>query len=605
MRRGAVRVAGVASVLVGAWLAVSSLAATTGPIEWTSPSPILPSSLVVETSTQYTPAALSCRGVSLCVAGTEGGDALASATPTLPGRAWNVKLVDAAHGLTAVACPSTSLCVATDSAGDALTSEDPAVEAPTWSTAAIDGSTSIAALSCPSIEMCVAADAMGRILVSEDPQGGPQTWHAALVDAANAPITGLSCPSSAMCVAADNYGDVLTSEEPGGGPGAWSIARVDSQHQLEGGVSCPSERFCATIDSAGNLVASTNPLGGPSAWNVAPGPSGQLLRLISCPSASLCVATGFNGQVAVTSEPAAAHPTWVTAPIDAERISAALTCNVQLTCISLDEVDNAMIASGLAPVQALGVSLAGSGHGTVLATEISCPPSCSTSYPTGSAIALIATAAVGSSFAGWAGDCSGVGRCTVVMDSPRSVMASFTANDVGPRASLAVSLGGLGDGRVTGAGINCPPTCWTTITSNAAVQLNATALGVSSFAGWGGAALACGRRSNCSITVAGAQEVKATFTTGRSPPLRITRVTVERARHAARIDFSTRPPVARVTCILSRVESRRRRSIFSSRRCRTPVIYKLLRSGRYMLTLEAFPRTQSAPIITIDRRFAL
>jgi hypothetical protein len=607
MRRGAIWATGVAAVLVGAWLAVNSLATTTtGPIEWTSPSPILPSSLIVESGTQYTPAALSCRGVSLCVAVTEGGDALANATPTLPGQTWNVKLVDAGHGLTAVACPSTSLCVATDGAGNVLTSENPAAQTPTWSTSATDESTGITALSCPSTELCVAADAAGRILVSEEPQGGPQAWHASLIDGANVPITGLSCPSFAMCVAADNYGDILTSEEPGGGPGAWSIARVDGQHPLEGGVSCPSELFCATTDSAGNLLASTNPLGGSSAWSLAPGPSGQQLGLISCPSANLCVATESEGRVAVTSEPTAASPTWVAAPIDgADAFFAALTCNVQLTCISLDRLGNAMIASGLAPIEPLGVSLAGSGHGTVLAPEISCPPSCSTSYPTGSAVTLTATAAAGSSFAGWAGDCSGLGRCTFAMDSPRRVTASFTANDVGPRASLAVSLGGLGDGRVTGAGIACPPTCWIVVAPNASVALSATALGTSSFAGWGGAALPCGRRSSCAITVTGTQEVKATFTTRRSTPLKITRVAVERARHAARIDFSTRPPVARVACILSRVEGRRLRPIRRRQRCRTPLIYEHLQSGRYVLALEAFQKAQSIPTDTIDRRFAL
>lgn len=606
MRRRTIWAAGVAAALVGAWVAVNSFATTTGPIEWTSPTPIVPSSLLAESGTEYTPAALSCRGASLCVAVTEGGDALASAAPTFPGQTWNVKLVDASHGLTAVACPSTSLCVATDSAGDILTSEDPAAATPSWSISAIDESNLITALSCPSDELCVAADIAGRILVSEEPAGGSHAWHASLVDGANAPIVGLSCPSSSLCVATDNFGDVLTSAEPGGGPSAWSIARVDGQHPLGGGVSCPSELFCATTDSAGNLVTSTNPLGGPSAWNVVPSPSGQQLGLISCPTEALCVATESQGRVAVTSEPTAASPTWVVATIDdTEAFLRALTCNVQLTCIFLDELDDETIGSGLAPIEPLGVSLAGNGHGTVLAQGIACPPSCGTTYPTGSTVVLTATPTTGSSFAGWAGGCSGVDQCTLVMDSPHTVTATFTANGVAPHASLSVSLGGLGSGRVTGPGIACPPTCWTAVIPKASVQLSATALSGSSFAGWGDAAVACGLRSSCSITVAGTEEVKATFTTSRPPPLRVTRVTVERARHAARIDFSTHPPVARVVCILSRAAGPRRRSIRRDRHCRTPVIYTHLRPGAYVLTLEAFQRTRSTPTVTINRRFAL
>jgi len=606
MRRRTIWAAGAAAALVGAWLAVNSLATTTGPIEWTSPSPIVPSSLLAQSSTDYTPAALSCRGMTLCVAVTGGGDALASATPTVPDQTWNVKLVDASHGLTAVACPSTSLCVATDAVGDILTSEDPAAATPSWSTSAIDESTLITALSCPSDNLCVAADFAGRILVSEEPAGGSHAWHASLVDGANAPIIGLSCPSSSLCVATDNFGDVLTSDEPGGGPSAWSIARVDGQHPLDGGVSCPSELFCATTDSAGNLVASTNPLGGPSAWNIVPSPSGQQLGLISCPTAALCVATESQGRVAVTSDPTAASPTWVAATIDdTEAFLRALSCNVQLTCVFLDALDNETIGSDLAPIEPLGVSLAGSGHGTVLAQGITCPPSCGTTYPTGSTVALTATPTTGSSFAGWAGGCSGVGRCALVMDSPHTVTATFTANGVGPHASLSVSLGGLGSGRVTGPGIACPPTCWTAVIPKASVQLSATALSGSSFAGWGGAALGCGLRSSCSITVAGTEGVQATFTTSRPPPLRITRVTVERARHAARIDFSTHPPVTRVVCILFRAADPRRRSIRRDRHCRTPIIYTHLRPGAYVLTLEAFQRTLSTPTVTISRRFGL
>jgi Divergent InlB B-repeat domain len=606
MRRSAVLAAGVVAALGGAWVAVNSLATTTGPIEWTAPSPIVPASLIAEGSTSYTPAALSCRGASLCVAVTEGGDVLASGAPALVGETWNVKLVDPSHGLTAIACPSTSLCVATDSAGEVLTSQDPTAETPTWSTSTIDNSTRITALACPSTELCVAADAAGRILVSEEPAGGSDAWRASLIDAANAPIDGLACASSSMCVAVDNFGDVLTSEEPAGGPSAWSIARVDGQHPLDGGVTCPSELFCATTDNAGNLLVSTNPMGGASTWNVAPNPEGQHLGLISCSTTTLCVATESEGRIAVTSEPTAASPNWTAAPVDgAGGLLTALTCNTQLTCISLDISDNAIIGGGLSPTEPLGVSLTGSGYGTVLAQGISCPPSCGASYTTGSQVVLTATPAAGSSFAGWTGDCSGFGQCTVLMDAPRALTATFTAANVGPRVILAVTLGGLGRGRVSGPGIACPPTCSATVAPKAIVPLNATASSGSSFTGWGGAALACERRSSCSITMASTEEVKATFTRRRPSLLTITKLTVQRARHAAWIEFTARPPVARVVCVLTRLEGSRRRRVHLYQHCRTPVIYRHLIPATYVVTLEAFRRNASFATVTINHRFAL
>jgi hypothetical protein len=41
---------------------------------------------------------------------------------------------------------------------------------------------------------------------------------------------------------------------------------------------------------------------------------------------------------------------------------------------------------------------------------------------------LRAVAAVGSSFGGWSGSCSGTGKCLVVMNDDESVTASFTAS---------------------------------------------------------------------------------------------------------------------------------------------------------------------------------
>jgi hypothetical protein len=601
--RGAICAAIAAAALAGAWFAVTSLATTTGPIEWTSPTPIVPASLLKESGTQFTPAALSCRGVSLCVAVTEGGDALASVTPSVSGGTWDVTLADASHGLTAVACPSTSLCVAADRAGDILTSEDPEAASPAWTEHNVDGTTEISAMSCPSMELCVAADTSGRILVSEAPSGGPSAWHSSVVDGANAPIFGLACPSSSLCVAADNFGNVLTTEEPAGGPGAWTITHVDGQHQLTGGVSCPSEAFCATTDSGGNLVASTNPRGGASAWNVVVSPPGQHLGLISCATASLCVATEAEGRVAVTTEPAGGSPQWRAARID-EGFFTTLTCNPQLTCLTLDSAANGMIGGGLPPTEPLGVSLAGTGHGTVTGTGISCPPSCNSAFPTGNPITLTATPSPGSGFAGWSGSCTGTGTCSVTMDSPRSVTAVFTANGTGPHVTLSVSIGGLGRGRVTGPGIACPDVCAVSIAPDAVVPLRETPAKGATFGGWGGAAHPCKQRTTCVVTMQGSEEVKASFTTAH-PTLRVLGVAVNRRRRSARIEFAAHRPVSRVACTLTRMERARRRLIRRDRHCRTPVSYTHLSPGAYVFTAEGFHPSHSTPAVTVTRRIVL
>ena len=75
----------------------------------------------------------------------------------------------------------------------------------------------------------------------------------------------------------------------------------------------------------------------------------------------------------------------------------------------------------------LGVIRSGSGSGTVSSSPagISCGADCSEPYASGSVVALTATPASGSSFAGWSGACSGTGACSVTMSAARSVTASF------------------------------------------------------------------------------------------------------------------------------------------------------------------------------------
>lgn len=81
----------------------------------------------------------------------------------------------------------------------------------------------------------------------------------------------------------------------------------------------------------------------------------------------------------------------------------------------------------------LTVNRTGTGTGSVTSTPIgiNCGSDCSESYASGTSVTLVATAASGSTFAGWTGTCtSGGGNsnfCTLNLDAAKFVTATFTA----------------------------------------------------------------------------------------------------------------------------------------------------------------------------------
>jgi Divergent InlB B-repeat domain/Abnormal spindle-like microcephaly-assoc'd, ASPM-SPD-2-Hydin len=79
------------------------------------------------------------------------------------------------------------------------------------------------------------------------------------------------------------------------------------------------------------------------------------------------------------------------------------------------------------PSQVLSVAKSGSGTGTVTSSPagISCGATCTRTYAAGTQITLTASAASGSTFAGWGGACNGTGSCTVTMSAARTVTATF------------------------------------------------------------------------------------------------------------------------------------------------------------------------------------
>ncbi len=97
-------------------------------------------------------------------------------------------------------------------------------------------------------------------------------------------------------------------------------------------------------------------------------------------------------------------------------------------------------------VEGLTVKADGLGLGTVTGPNISCisgaPDDCGSSFSRGTPVTLTATASSGSVFAGWKGQCSEVSgnQCTVVMNVPKSVTATFNMNcGVGPCPEVVAS----------------------------------------------------------------------------------------------------------------------------------------------------------------------
>ena len=88
------------------------------------------------------------------------------------------------------------------------------------------------------------------------------------------------------------------------------------------------------------------------------------------------------------------------------------------------------------PAKTLTVSKGGGGAGSVTSDPIGieCGSLCSQEFEEGETLTLIATAAEGSTFSGWSGECASVSgnECEVTMSAVRSVEASFEEEGGGP-----------------------------------------------------------------------------------------------------------------------------------------------------------------------------
>lgn len=146
-------------------------------------------------------------------------------------------------------------------------------------------------------------------------------------------------------------------------------------------------------------------------------------------------------------------------------------------------------------------------------TDGSASGACGADLPRGSRVTLEAVPAGDDGFAGWSGACDGATACTVTMDGPRNVVASFAAATF----RLEVSSSGGGSGLVAGpGGISCviedghaTGTCGADFTRGTSVSLHAAPAGEDGFAGWSGA---CAGTGTCAVVMSEPRGVAAGFT---------------------------------------------------------------------------------------------
>lgn len=239
-------------------------------------------------------------------------------------------------------------------------------------------------------------------------------------------------------------------------------------------------------------------LGGDGGGQVNSSPSG-----ISCqPSCSASFAEGAEVTLAAVPDAQSVFTGW-----------SGSACSGTGDCVLVLNADTTVSAEFTATHFPVTVGLLGNGIGGVLSDPagIDCPDDCQAQFARNETISLTATAAPGSVFLGWEGDCEGFGTasCELDMDAgPYQADARF-----GRERTLSVALAGGGSGVVTSnpAGIDCPADCSVAYLQGSHVELFAAADAGSVFVGWSGE---CSGSQSCSLTLDTDRAVTATFQTG-------------------------------------------------------------------------------------------
>jgi hypothetical protein len=252
--------------------------------------------------------------------------------------------------------------------------------------------------------------------------------------------------------------------------------------------------------------------------------------ITSTPSGVSCAATG-GGQTSGTCAAEFDHPTQVT--LTATPVSGTSTftgwsgaCTGTGACIVTMTEARAVSATFALIQRSLVVTMGGEGTGTVTSSPagIECTMTagqttgtCSAQFAHGTSVTLSASPGTIMTFAGWGGDCTGTGTCTVTMDRSRAV----TATIVPPMHSLTINIT-LSGGNALGSVTFKPqrPVCSASEFAGPCVRQFPAGTVVEITAirdGFGGVVLSgdctgfIGPSSTCSLTMTGPKTVNADF----------------------------------------------------------------------------------------------
>ena len=124
--------------------------------------------------------------------------------------------------------------------------------------------------------------------------------------------------------------------------------------------------------------------------------------------------------------------------------TAGTTGDVVADAVRFEQVADGTVLTPVDPITVttytLTVSKSGTGSGTVTGTGISCGTDCSETVNSGTSVTLTASAAIGSTFSGWSGACTGTGSCTVSMTAAKSVTATFDTTVQPPAVTYGATI---------------------------------------------------------------------------------------------------------------------------------------------------------------------
>jgi hypothetical protein len=400
--------------------------------------------------------AISCPDATLCVAVDQAGNAVTTTNPTdsAPTFTVNHGIDGASTQFMSVSCASAQLCLAGDNVGQVLTGIGHKL------TVTIGGGGQGSVTSAPSGISCPSACATGyaagtEVTLTATPIGtstftgwsgggcsgtgtctvtmdsdqdvtanftGSETLLVTVGGAGTGKVTssptGISCPPT--CSASYDGGTPVTLTAAAGAGSTFA--------GWSGGTCSGTTPTCnVTMDADKSVTATfvTNPTLTVTS-TVASGAAGKVTSDtggISCPST--CSHAYAPGTVVTLTAVPGTNSTFTG--------WSGGGCSGTSTCTVTMNADTAVTATFAVAVHTLTLSTGGTGAGKLTSSPagISCPGTCSASFPATAKVTLTAVPDTGSTFAGWSGACTGTGACSVTMSADKAVTATFTASTGG------------------------------------------------------------------------------------------------------------------------------------------------------------------------------